>query len=116
MLVRNSEKRGSHCLCYNGTAHCPQITRADGIHIDLGGFSLRSLLLSGGVCYCNVFSRTLSHSEIGISVDICDALPMSIRPNVAVECVLGVLLHIQDITRSKHDPQESCPVLRGFCQ
>jgi len=63
-----------------------------------------------GLCFRNVFSRTLSHCDISISVDVCDALPMSIRPNVAVECVLGVLLRIQDITRSNRDLQESCPV------
>jgi len=63
-----------------------------------------------GLCFRNVFSRTLSDCEIGISVDVCDALPMPVRPGIAVECVLGVLLRIQDITRSDRDPQESCPV------
>jgi hypothetical protein len=44
-----------------------------------------------GLCFRNVFSRMLSHCEISISVDVCEALPLSVRSNVAVECVLGVL-------------------------
>jgi hypothetical protein len=63
-----------------------------------------------GLCFRCVFSRTLSHCEKSISVDFCDALPMPVRPNVAVECVLGVFLRIHDITRSNREPQESCPV------
>lgn len=57
----------------------------------------------------DLLSSATCHYDVSILVDVCDALSVSARPNVAVECVRDVLLHIRNITGSNCDPQESYP-------